>query len=62
MDKPKIKIHFEGEQGNIFYIVSEARMSLDELSAQRMMNRVLVAKSYKDALNIIGEYVTIIPL
>lgn len=72
--KPTIEIDFKGPQGNIFCVLLEANKAIERLatgSSLSMRNAVLInaemrykvskAKSYKEALNIIEEYVTIKP-
>lgn len=77
--KPTIEIDFRGPQGNIFYVLFEARTAVErsawagdipweqrerrinnaQIVVVEMQQRVQQAKGYKEALNIIEEYVTI---
>lgn len=75
MSKPTIEIDFNGPQGKIFCVLLEANKAIERLGFAggslsmrnatlinaEMRHKVSKAKSYKDALNIIEEYVTIKP-
>lgn len=75
MSKPTIEIDFNGPQGNIFCVLLEANKAIESLAFAggslsmrnatlinaEMRHKVSKATSYKDALNIIEEYVTIKP-
>lgn len=66
--KPTIRINFNSSDGNIFYVLASASkaIKLYEIpnAAKKigeMKNRVTNAQSYEEALEIIKEYVTILP-
>jgi len=59
MAKPKAKLI--GENGNVFNLIGICRKALTNAGkfdeAQEMQERImLTAKSYEEALNIMGEY------
>lgn len=67
--KPEITICFDSPQGNIFYILSVAAQAIKAVSFQnqqatvaRMRERVKACSSYEEALEVIGEYVTVVPV
>lgn len=64
--KPIMKIQFDSEDGNIYMILQKAanllRQSFFTDQSQKineMKTRIYAAESYEEALDIIGEYVTI---
>lgn len=61
MNKPKCKLI--GQDGNIFNLVGLARRTLRNAGmsdkASELGSRVMSARSYSEALSIIGEYVEI---
>lgn len=63
-DKPAIFIEFDGESGNIFYIIALAMDALKKSGMKDVAKQLPKevdenAKSYKQALEIIGKYVDI---
>lgn len=61
MEKPKCKLI--GKNGNIFELAAKAAEELKEVEmadeAKEMVNRIFDSQSYKEALQIISEYVEI---
>lgn len=55
MEKPNIKINPSGPEGNIYAIIGKAMEALCGI----ILKRVTAAGSYKEAISIIEEYVTI---
>ena len=64
MKKPELIYDSRGESGNIFWILGQVRRLLREQNRLTAYNelweRVQRAGSYKEALDIIGEEVTLI--
>lgn len=58
MEKPKAKLI--GANGNIFNLMAIAGREIGQIKKEEMIERVFKAKSYDEALAIIGEYVEII--
>lgn len=65
--KPTIRINFESEEGNIFYILAGAYKAMKiyklpgyNLKIAEMKNRVTNSQDYDEALKIIKEYVNIL--
>lgn len=66
--KPVIRINFNSEEGNIFFIISKAAKFLRKnniLNAENiikeMKSRISVTDSYDKGLEIIEDYVVIVP-
>ncbi len=66
--KPTIRINFKSSEGNIYYILASASKAIKVYNlpnaskkAADMKNRVTNAQSYEEALEIIKEYVNILP-
>lgn len=64
MKKPVLKYDSRGPEGNIFWILGQARLLLREQNRitayNELWERVQSADSYNDALQLIGEEVTLI--
>jgi hypothetical protein len=64
MNKPELIYNSRGESGNIFCILGQVRRIMREQNRLNAFNalwkRVQEAGSYDEALNIIGEKVTLI--
>jgi len=56
MNKPELIYNSRGESGNIFCILGQVRLN----AFNALWKRVQEAGSYDEALNIIGEEVTLI--
>ena len=66
--KPTIRISFKSSEGNIYYILAGASKAIKVYNLPNaskkvadMKNRVTNAQSYEEALEIIKEYVNILP-
>ena len=66
MNKPELIYDSRGESGNIFWILGQVRRLLQQhrrINAyNELWERVQRAGSYKEALDIIGEEVTLIDI
>ena len=66
MNKPVIAYDSRGTTGNIYWILGMAQKLLRRANRQtesdKMWERVQNAHSYKEALEIIGEYVTLVDM
>ena len=64
MNKPELIYDSRGESGNIFWILGQVRRILQQqrriTAYNELWERVQRAGSYKEALDIIGEEVTLI--
>ena len=64
MTKPELRYNSRGETGNIYWILGELSRimrSQNQISAyNEIRDRVFKAQSYQEALEIIGEVVTLI--
>ncbi len=64
MKKPELIYNSRGESGNIFWILGQVRRLLREQNRitayNELWKRVQSADSYNDALQLIGEEVTLI--
>lgn len=64
MKKPELIYNSRGESGNIFWILGQVRRLLREQNQitayNELWKRVQSADSYNDALQLIGEEVTLI--
>ena len=64
MKKPALKYESRGPEGNIFWILGQVRRLLQEQNQittyNELWERVQSADSYNDALQLIGEEVTLI--
>ncbi len=64
MNKPELVYNSRGETGNIFWILGQVRRIMQRRSRieafNEMWHRVQNAGSYQEALDIIGEEVTLI--
>lgn len=64
MKKPVLKYESRGPEGNIFWILGQVRRLLQEQNRitayNELWERVQSADSYNDALQLIGEEVTLI--
>ena len=64
MKKPELIYNSRGESGNIFWILGQVRRLLREQNRitayNELWERVQSADSYNDALQLIGEEVTLI--
>ena len=59
--KPELKYNSRGESGNIFHIMAHAGVLISEPEAAKMRIKVIKdACNYKDALDIINEYVHLV--
>lgn len=59
----KVKVYYnpKGETGNIFFIMAKVKEALkDDKKTKACFDRVKTSKSYKEALDVIGEYVELI--
>jgi hypothetical protein len=59
--KPLCRIKQKGPEGNVFFILGKAKLALAELGlhkeAKEMTTKTMQAKSYREALSIMGTYV-----
>ena len=59
-----VRFDRRGESGNIFYIIATASLALRlecrDSDANQMRTRVMMSKSYDEALEIIAEYVDLV--
>lgn len=65
MNKPELIYDSRGESGNIFWILGQVRRILQQrriTAYNELWERVQRAGSYKEALDIIGEEVTLIDI
>lgn len=66
MNKPELIYDSRGESGNIFWILGQVRRILQQqrriTEYNELWERVQHAGSYKEALDIIGEEVTLIDI
>ena len=66
MNKPELIYDSRGESGNIFWILGQVRQILQQqrriTAYNELWERVQRAGSYKEALDIIGEEVTLIDI
>lgn len=66
MNKPELIYDSRGESGNIFWILGQVRRLLQQqrriTAYNELWERVQRAGSYKEALDIIGEEVTLIDI
>lgn len=66
MNKPELIYDSRGESGNIFWILGQVRRLLQQqrriTAYNELWERVQCAGSYKEALDIIGEEVTLIDI
>ena len=66
MKKPELIYDSRGESGNIFWILGQVRRILQQqrriTAYNELWERVQRAGSYKEALDIIGEEVTLIDI
>lgn len=64
MNKPELRYNSRGETGNIYWILGELSRimrSQNQISVyNEIRDRVFKAQSYQEALEIIGEVVTLI--
>ena len=64
MKKPVLKYESRGPEGNLFWILGQVRRLLQEQNRittyNELWERVQSADSYNDALQLIGEEVTLI--
>ena len=64
MNKPELMYDSRGESGNIFWILGQVRRIMQKehriTAYNELWERVQRASSYKEALNIISEEVTLI--
>ena len=63
--RPVIEIDFDGEEGNIFFIIGKVTQVLDFMGDRQdskdMVAKIKQAGSYDSALEIISEYAQLIP-
>ena len=63
-EKPVVEVELAGPSGNIFAVMGNASAKLREVrcgkEAKEMVERVMKAKGYEEALEIIEEYVELV--
>ena len=63
--RPEIEIDFDGEEGNIYFIISKVTQVLnymgDRDDAKQMAEDIMKAHSYDGALRVVSKYARLIP-
>lgn len=63
--RPSVEIDFEGQEGNIFFIIAKVTQVLnfmgDRDDSKQMVEEIKQAGSYDSALEIVSRYARLIP-